>query len=421
MTRLLDDDLRRRLDELLDSCVQCGLCLPHCATYLATGSETQSPRGRLVLLDGLVRGDAEPDASTLEAFDLCLGCRACETACPSGIDPGLLQAARDAARRDQQPLTVLGVRLRPELMPLLRRAGNAGEAVVSTLAGSGWRRRLDGTAAAPLARMLGSRPVAPSRNEALIRRLDALTGLRTTVASQAPAPASTPTVTLFRGCANDGLLPAVQARLLGLLAAAGVGVEVPDAQTCCGALETHTGDSVAAADRRRRNADALADSVARTGVLLVEAAGCGLELKDAGTVAPDRVVDAVVLLDGLSLPPRRRLDLKVAYHDPCHARHGQGIVDQPRRLLCSIPGVQVLEPDEADVCCGSGGGYALAHSTLSEVMGRRKARHLSATGADLVVTANPGCLGQIHDALAVEGSDVGILPLTDLLWYACLA
>jgi glycolate oxidase iron-sulfur subunit len=151
---------------------------------------------------------------------------------------------------------------------------------------------------------------------------------------------------------------------------------------------------------------------------VVEAAGCGLELQSYPATIADRVRDASVLLDSLPLPQPSPVPLRVALHDACHARHGQGISDEPRRLLRDLPGLSLQEPAEPDVCCGSGGVFSIAHPELSERMGQRKATLLAATGADLVVTTNPGCLGQIIDGLALVAPGMPILPLTDLLWYA---
>ncbi len=151
---------------------------------------------------------------------------------------------------------------------------------------------------------------------------------------------------------------------------------------------------------------------------MVEAAGCGLELSEYPDGLADRVCDALVLLDDLELPSLGEVPLRVVVHDPCHAQHGLGISAAPRRLLARIPGLSVVEAQEASVCCGSGGIYSLRHPDLSAAMGRRKARLLAATGADLVVTSNPGCLGQIADGLALESPQLPITPLTDLLWYA---
>ena len=205
-------------------------------------------------------------------------------------------------------------------------------------------------------------------------------------------------------------MPAAQARLVALLQAAGVEVITPSGQDCCGALAAHTASPHRAAAQRARNVSALGEAVASAEALIVEAAGCGLELAGYPAEIADKTVDAVVYLADLPLQPLRDLPLTVVYHDPCHARHGRGIVDAPRRLLARIPGARVREPEETDVCCGSGGAYTLRHPELSTAMGRRKAERLAATGADVVATSNPGCLGQIADALAAAVADAGAAP-----------
>jgi glycolate oxidase iron-sulfur subunit len=226
-------------------------------------------------------------------------------------------------------------------------------------------------------------------------------------------------VVFFEGCANAGLLPDASRRLRDLLQGMGCQVTLAPGQECCGALASHTGRSERASALRTINTEALSTVLENGGVLLVEAAGCGLELREKyGTALAEAATDAVVLLDRLEWPALGSVPLKVAYHDPCHARHGQGIVAEPRRLLARIPGLTLVEPHEAEVCCGSGGAWGLRHGDLSEEIGRRKARHLAASGADLVLTSNPGCLGQIADGLALEAPDLPVLPLSDLLWYA---
>lgn len=155
--------------------------------------------------------------------------------------------------------------------------------------------------------------------------------------------------------------------------------------------------------------------------LLVESAGCALSLMEAETAGDRTIVGAAEALAAGTLPSLRRVPLRVVVHDPCHARHGRGVQAEPRALLDRIPGVTRLEAAESEVCCGSGGAYALIHPELSEAMGRRKASQLAATGADLVVTANPGCLGQIRDASLLDDACPPIVPLTDLLWYASLS
>jgi len=215
-------------------------------------------------------------------------------------------------------------------------------------------------------------------------------------------------------------MPGTSRRLRDLLSASGCRLEEPVDQDCCGALASHTGRPGRAADLRRRNRDVFAGALNEGTVIVAEAAGCSHELKEYGDDFRTGVVDAAVLLAGLDLPPLGSVPLKVAYHDPCHARHGQGIVDEPRMLLAAIPGLEIVEPTEPEVCCGSGGAWGLRYPELSDELGRRKAADLAATGADLVVTSNPGCQGQIADGLQVIAPDLPILPLTDLLWYAAL-
>ncbi len=421
------------LHELLRRCIQCGLCLPHCATYLATGNEADSPRGRLLLLAGLDGAGADLRRQSLVAFDRCLGCHACETACPGGISPELLGGARDLALAEAAvPPPWLGWWLDSARgLSVLRHLAGGARGLWRLLAGRRWRERAEVHAAtAGAARLLGSLPRAPDSEVALRRLLSELSDTspdegapRPSVARNAPAagrPSPGPHVAFFTGCAGGGLLPGTGRRTRRLLEAAGCRVIVPADQECCGALASHLGRARRRDDLRHRNRTAFATKVAAADHIVVEAAGCGLELKDYPGAIADRIIDAAVLLSRLELPPARPLPLRVALHDPCHALHGQGIHAEPRRLLRGIPGLRLLEPHEPEVCCGSGGAYSLRHRRLSAEMGRRKARILASTGAQLVVTSNPGCLGQIADGLALEAPEIPVLPLTDLLFYAHL-
>ncbi len=415
---------RAELDDLLRSCVECALCLPHCATYLATGDETLSPRGRLLLLREALRRPDAIDDSLLEAFATCLGCRACETSCPSGVSFATLAAAQDLAVAADGPPghpVIRQLSSRPALKALAA-AGRAARTVLTAALGRDWRRRLASGPLSGPARLLGSLPAAHVRDSELIGLLDRLTGLRTpTGAAPHRLPPTGAEVAFFAGCANRELLSGAQRRLLDLLTAAGVDVVLPDRQVCCGALATHTGRPEQAQAQQSGNIAALSAAVENTGVLLVEAAGCGLELSGYPAPIAAAATDVAAYLSVLSLPPLRETPLRVVYHDPCHARHGRGLLAEPRRLLHRIPGLEVLEPEEAEVCCGSGGAYSMLHPELSEQMGRRKAQFLARTGARVVVTSNPGCLGQIRDALARVAPDLCVLPLTDLIWYAALS
>jgi len=420
------NDTVQRLDGLLRTCIQCGLCLPHCATYLATGSETFSPRGRLLLLGEVLRGAYRwNDPDFQEAFATCLGCRACDATCPSGLSEDLLEYAREAAVSRQPSPVAITARLDSRLvLGLLRRLAANTRRLLSTLVGATWRQRFE-RGGGPLrrwARLLGSVPASVQDNQDLLRLFGSLVGssivpVQLTAAEETSTGGGGPVVAFFRGCANDQLLPGTSSRLRDLLWAAGCRLFIPEDQECCGALAAHTGRSQRAAELQAQNLAALT-TADRYDHLVVEAAGCGLELRRYPETVASRVIDATVLLDGLSMPPLGAVPLRVAVHDPCHARHGQGVVEQPRRLLARIPELTVVEPPEATVCCGSGGAYSLQHQELSQTMGRRKARLIADTGADLVVTTNPGCLGQIADGLALESPDLPVVPLSDLLWFA---
>jgi glycolate oxidase iron-sulfur subunit len=425
-----DPETAARVRELLRTCVECGLCLPHCATYLATGSEVQSPRGRLLLLgEMLERPELADDDQVLAAFDLCLGCRACETVCPSGISFDLLEIAHDHAvsRGAVARPPGSGWLDRRSVLRLLRHAGALARKLVRTVLGERWRQRLDGRplGVGRLARLLGTLPAAPPGDTELEDWLEAIVTVRRSARAHPRTDAAGPTggdgtagrVVFFRGCASDALLPGTARRLRALLAAGGRDVAVPDGQVCCGALASHSGAAGRAEELRERNRAVLGAALRDDDVLVVEAAGCGLELRGYGEGIGARVRDATALLAGLDLP-LGPVPIRVALHDACHARHGQGLVREPRRLLARIPGLEVVTPAEAEACCGSAGTYSLRHPEISAAMGRRKAERLAETRPDLVVTTNPGCLGQIADGLALVAPEVPIVPLSDLVWFA---
>ncbi len=410
MTRRPDP---RELASLLRSCVQCGLCLPTCATWNATGNEVLSPRGRLVLMQRLLAaGEKTPGPETLQSFDLCIGCRACETACPSGVPFSLFEHGRELARKfhgsgtlsTEQPEVPGWLLKRLDRAPVLRALKSLSKFAVGPR----------------LSRLAAGVPTAPRRDEQLTALLDGLGGVRESRPphDRAAGDAAAADIDFFTGCANAGLLPDTSRRLIDLLRRCGCRVHIPTGQACCGALAGHSGRENDRAVLHQRNEQAFVPLRSERWIV-VEAAGCGLELKEQMNSGQAEVLDATEALARLVLPPPEPVRLRVAYHAACHLEHGQKISAAPRDLLRAIPELELLEPEDPAICCGSGGVWSLEHPVLAAEVGAQKARQLIATGAQLIVTTNPGCLGQIKGSLAAEGASIPILPLTDLLWYAC--
>jgi glycolate oxidase iron-sulfur subunit len=395
-------------------CVHCGLCLEACPTYTELGTEADSPRGRIHLLRAVVDQRLPLAGDVVRHLDLCLGCRACETACPSGVRYGeLIEGARAAIeeRTCRPPVSRLLRRvLVGGILPYPRRLALALAPV----------RLLDRLGARFLAARLLPGPLG--RSLALLPR--ARTGPRLERTTEPPAGvAARDTVGLLAGCVMPVLYPDVNAATAQVLAAAGHRVIAPPAG-CCGAIHLHAGD------RRRAMACArqTIDSFARTpaggdlAVLVTNAAGCGAMMREYGALLADdpayaerarafalRVRDVSELLaaagDRLPLGPLRTA---VTYHDACHLAHGQGVVAPPRTLLALIPELELRPLAEADFCCGSAGTYNLTEPAMAERLLARKVERILATGADVVVTGNPGCMLQIEAGLRSRGSAVAV-------------
>jgi glycolate dehydrogenase iron-sulfur subunit len=363
--------------ELLDACTHCGFCLPTCPTYGALWQhEADSPRGRIHLMQGLLDGSVALTAGTVEHFDRCLGCMACVTACPSGVQyDRLIEQTRDYIEQDRERT--------PD--DWLVRA-----LVFATVPHA---RRL--RAALPLAR--------------LGRRLPLPRSLRPFTELAPPWPATgeparvTPAqgtprlrVGLLTGCVQRVLFGDVNQATARVLAAEGCEVVAPGHQACCGALHLHAGRSEEGRQRARRLERVFRDAGAD--LLVVNAAGCGSHLKDAELRLP--VKDVSELLAAIEPRARRRpLPLRVAFQDSCHLAHAQGIREGPREFLRSVPELELAEPDEQAICCGSAGIYNLVQPEAARELGDRKAAHVLATGADVYATGNPGCLVQVAAAL----------------------
>jgi glycolate oxidase iron-sulfur subunit len=393
---------------LVGDCVHCGFCLPSCPTYVLWGEEMDSPRGRIYLMkEGL---EGEPlDASMVRHWDQCLGCMACVTACPSGVQyDKLIEATRAQVERRVE---------RPRAERLYR------EAIYRLFPYPRRLRAVRGPLRAYQASRVGSLLARSGLLSRLPDPLQAMESLAPKLGKVQPIPARTAavgtrrrTVGLLTGCVQGTFFPDVNAATVRVLAAEGCDVVVPPRQGCCGALSAHGG--------REQEALGFAKSVIATfesaGVetVVVNAAGCGSNLKEYGHQLRDepawaeraealaeKVRDVTELLDELGpVAERHPLQAAVAYQDACHLAHAQGIREQPRRLLRGIPGIELRELVEAEICCGSAGTYNLLQPEPARELGERKARAVLATGADLMVTANPGCWMQVATTLARMGT-----------------
>ena len=409
--------------DLIDDCVHCGFCLPTCPTYALWGEEMDSPRGRILLIDRAERGEAGLDAQTVQHLDSCLGCMACVTACPSGVryDRLIEEARAQVERRFERPPAERARRqVLFAVLPHRRRLAPLAAGLVAYRA-SGLQRAL---------RRSGVRDRLP----APLRAAEALAPTLPAAALGAGPPLRTPPrgprrlrVALLLGCVQRAFFGDVNAATARVLAAYGCEVVAPGDQGCCGALELHAGRDEPARERAWR----LVSRLERLGadVVVTNAAGCGSALKEYGHLLADepehaaaaaafaaRVRDVSEVLADLEPPADLApLRLRVAYHDACHLRHAQGVADAPRAVLAAIPGLALVELAERDLCCGSAGVYNLLQPATASELGERKAANVVATGAEVLVTANPGCLMQIKTALEVRGTPLQLLHTVELL------
>ncbi|MET7392306.1 heterodisulfide reductase-related iron-sulfur binding cluster [Dactylosporangium sp. NPDC005572] len=398
----------RTRDELISDCVHCGFCLPTCPTYVLWGEEMDSPRGRIQLM--LQQSQGEPLTPTMAGhFDACLGCMACVTACPSGV--------RYDTLIEQTRVQV------EEAVPRGRADRLLREAIFALFP---YRSRL-ALAKAPLrAYQLLGRPF----RSVLPAALATLADLAPPVRRSLPLPALIPPVgprrarvALLTGCVQHAFFPGVNAATARVLAAEGCEVVVPPGQGCCGALSVHSGRQ----EEARRFARALVDTFTATDVdyLVVNAAGCGSSLKELGELLPDdsraaalslRVRDlSEVLVELGPAAPRHPLRLRIAYHDACHLGHAQGVRAQPRRLLAEIPELVLHEIPEAEICCGSAGIWNILNPGPASELATRKATNVLSTGAEVLVTANPGCLMQIASGLSRAGTTLRLAHTAEVL------
>lgn len=378
--------------DAISACVHCGFCLSACPTYRLLGEEMDSPRGRIMLMKSALEGSVSV-AETLPYIDRCLGCEACVPTCPSGVRyDALLPLYRHHAEPSRQrSLTERAARrLTHETLPhpdRFRMAATAGKL----------GKAMRGALPEPFQAMLDLLPAELPPVVDLPRKVDAVGKRRARVA-------------LLAGCVQQALAPGINRATLEVLAANGVEVIVPEGQGCCGSLGFHTGELDRARDLARVNLRAFPKDV---DAVLTNAAGCGSGMKayDVLFAGQPEAVDAAIFvthvkdvaefLDTLGIvpPPALTIPTKLAYHDACHLGHAQGVVAAPRRLLRAIPGLEVVDIPEGELCCGSAGTYNLEQPALAAQLGERKARHILSTGAQALAAGNIGCLVQISTHL----------------------
>jgi glycolate oxidase iron-sulfur subunit len=429
----------------LRACIHCGLCLQACPTYRTLRLEPGSPRGRIALMRGLAEARVEPAHPLLDYLDQCLGCRACQTACPAGVPYGRLL-----------------VQARAQLEPLARRRSlsrRLGHAALERLVPD----RAAMHRAADLMRLLQRSPAAAFMHSAAARRLlpeFALRGWRMTppllprreralgrvapelppgarLESRAdalvfhPAGPARARVAFFPACVMEVMFPRIDQQAVRLLVLAGCEVTVPRERPCCGALQAHAGLRPLARDLARANARLFAGL--DCDFLVSDSAGCGAALREADELLPGepaagrmaaRVRDVAEVLAEVGLPePAAPLGstrepgrpLRVGYHDPCHLAHAQGVRRPPRDLLRRLPGVELVDLADSDWCCGSAGVYDLAHPAMADAQLAHKVDTIAAAAVEVVVASNPGCAMHMARGAAERGLEVRIEHLVELL------
>ena len=413
------DALRPPDPALVADCVHCGFCLPSCPTYVLWGEEMDSPRGRIYLMNEGLSGEPLTD-SMVGHFDACLGCMACVPACPSGVRYDRLIEATRAQVERRHARSAKDRALRGAIFALFPYPGRL--------------RLLRG----PLKAYQRSGLQALLRRSGLLDRLAPALATMEAIAPPVRRATRLPervaargerrlTVGMLTGCVQGAFFPEVNAATARVLALEGCDVVIPRRQGCCGALSVHNGREKEA----RRFARALIDEFAATGVdrVVVDAGGCGSSIKEYAELLSDdpayasRAADFAGLTRDVSellaeigpVARRHPLPVTVAYHDACHLGNAQGVRAQPRQLLRGIPGLELREIAEAAVCCGSAGIWNLLNPEPAAELGARKAGHVLATGAELLVTANPGCLMQVAGSLRAAGSDIGLAHTVQVL------
>ncbi|MBE9042929.1 4Fe-4S dicluster domain-containing protein [Pleurocapsales cyanobacterium LEGE 10410] len=415
--------------ELIDACVHCGFCLATCPSYRVIGKEMDSPRGRIYLMDAINKDEATIDTTTSQHFDSCLGCLACVTTCPSGVQYDQLIAATRPQIERNQPRSLADRSIRALIFNLFPYP-NRLRILLPPL----WLYQKSGLQ--QLVRNIGILKKFAPRLAAMEAILPSITSL----APQNNLPQVIPAqgekryrVGMILGCVQRLFFSPVNEATARVLTANGCEVVIPPTQGCCAALPAHQGQEAQAQALARQMIDSFIDK--DLDAIIINAAGCGHTLKEYGHILADdpeykqkaeefasKVKDVQEFLAGIDLTaelhPLSSAELTLVYQDACHLLHGQKISLQPRQLLRKIPGVKLREPMDASLCCGSAGIYNMLQPETADELGRQKANNLINTGANAIASPNPGCSLQIKKHLELKGSDVTIFHPVELLDYS---
>jgi glycolate oxidase iron-sulfur subunit len=415
--------------ELIDTCVHCGFCLATCPSYRVIGKEMDSPRGRIYLMNAINKGEAALAEATTQHFDSCLGCLACVTTCPSGVQyDRLIAATRPQVERNQprnlkeRLIRTLIFNLFPYparlriLLPLLWIYQKLG--FQKLLRASGLLTKL-------FPRLAAMESILPDIT---------LSSFQDNLPDIIPAQGQKRyRVGVILGCIQRLFFSSVNEATVRVLTANGCEVVIPKAQGCCAALPAHQGQKAQAQTLARQ----MIDSFAGTDVdaIIINAAGCGHTLKEYGHILEDdpdyrekalqfsaKVKDIQEFLDEVGmttqLSPLTDHELTIVYQDACHLLHGQKISLQPRNLLQKIPGIKLKEPIDADLCCGSAGVYNMLQPEVAHELGQQKVDNLLNTGAELIASSNPGCSLQIKKHLLLKNQEINLMHPMELLDYS---
>jgi glycolate oxidase iron-sulfur subunit len=428
------------------SCVHCGLCLPACPTYTQTLNEADSPRGRIQLMMGLADGKIEASESAKHHLDLCLDCRACEPACPSGVVyHELIEETRARLLKQARPgivdrvmrgiffhIFVYPTRLKLALLParILQKVG-----IYSVLRRIGVFKLLPASLQKMEQMLPASGPIwpakLPERTLASVAATPASPSLVSGEATQASRLQRQ--VAFFPGCIGSVLFAKVNQQAVDLIAACGVNVVVPPANVCCGAIHHHDGAPEIAREFARKNIDAFMPREGPAPDWIVTAiAGCGAMLKEYDHLLRDdlayaeraklfvsKVRDISQVLVECGLPEMKHpINETITYHDACHLAHAQRVTSEPRALLARIPGIKIVPLPESEICCGAAGTYNLEQPEMATELAERKLKNIAATGATICATGNVGCCMQIQSEAAARGMKFIVVHPVELLHRA---